>query len=69
MRQPYTLLFAALRQTASRCQAAVRHGILLLSLLLVGCIEPPLHLPAEDVLVDMPIVVTDMEVVWNINVD
>ena len=69
MRPHDSLLAAALRQMASRCRPAVRHGILLLSLLLVGCIEPPLHLPAEEVLVDMPIVVTDMEVVWNINVD
>ena len=69
MRPHDSLLAAALRQMASRCRAAVRHGILLLSLLLVGCIEPPLHLPAEEVLVDMPIVVTDMKVIWNINVD
>ena len=50
-------------------RAAVSRGILLLSLLLVGCIEPPLHLPADDVLVDMPIVVTDLEIVWNVDVD
>lgn len=36
---------------------------------LTGCIEPPLNLPAEEVVVDMPIVITDMEVVWNIDVD
>lgn len=69
MRPHDSLLAAALRQMASRCRAAVRHGILLLSLLLVGCIEPPLHLPAEEVLVDMPIVETNIEVIWNINVD
>lgn len=56
-------------QMCRNVRAAVSRGILLLSLLLVGCIEPPLHLPAEDVLVDMPIVVTDLEIVWNINVD
>lgn len=34
-----------------------------------SCIEPPLRLPAEEVMVDLPIVVTDMEVVWNVDVD
>lgn len=32
-------------------------------------IEPPLHLPAETVVVDLPIVITDLEVVWNLDVD
>lgn len=36
---------------------------------LSGCIEPPLHLPAEEVIVEMPFVITEMEVVWNLNVD
>lgn len=36
---------------------------------LQSCIEPPLKLPAQEVLVDMPIVVTDMEVVWNLDID
>ena len=35
----------------------------------VSCIEPPLHLPAEEVIVDMPIIITEMEVVWNLDVD
>lgn len=34
-----------------------------------SCIEPPLRLPAEEVLVDMPIVLADLDVVWNLNVD
>lgn len=34
-----------------------------------SCIEPPLKLPAEEVLVEMPIVITDIEVVWNVDVD
>lgn len=34
-----------------------------------SCIEPPLKLPAEDVLVDIPAIVTDMEVVWNLDID
>lgn len=34
-----------------------------------SCIEPPLVLPAEKVLVDPPLVVTDLEVVWNVDVD
>lgn len=32
-------------------------------------IEPPLHLPAETVVVDLPIVITDLEVVWGTDVD
>lgn len=34
-----------------------------------SCIEPPLRLPAEEVMVDLPIVVADLDVVWNLNVD
>lgn len=34
-----------------------------------SCIEPPLNLPAEEVLVDMPIIITEMEVVWSLDVD
>ena len=55
----------SLQRTASR-------SVLALVFVLVGmssCIEPPLHLPAEEVIVDMPVVVTDMQVVWNIDVD
>ena len=37
--------------------------------LLTSCIEPPLNLPAEEVIVDMPIVITDMEVVWGVDVN
>ena len=36
---------------------------------MVSCIEPELHLPADDVVVDMPIVIMDMEVVWDIDAD
>ena len=36
---------------------------------LVSCIEPPLRLPAEEVMVDLPIIVADLDVVWNLNVD
>lgn len=34
-----------------------------------SCIEPPLKLPAEEVMVEHPEVVTDLDVVWNIDVD
>lgn len=34
-----------------------------------SCIEPPLRLPAQEVIVDLPIVITEMEAVWDINVD
>lgn len=40
-----------------------------LTLLLGSCIEPPLHLPGEEVLIDAPVVLTEMEVVWNVDVD
>lgn len=35
----------------------------------VSCIEPPLKLPAEEVLVELPVVVTDLEIVWDVDVD
>ena len=35
----------------------------------VSCIQPILHLPAEEVIVDLPIVIADMEIVWNLDVD
>lgn len=35
----------------------------------VSCIEPPLHLPAEEVIVDMPLVQIDMDIVWNLDID
>lgn len=34
-----------------------------------SCIQPILHLPAEEVIVDLPIVIADMEIVWNLDVD
>lgn len=37
--------------------------------LLTSCIEPPLKLPAEEVLVEVPTVITDMEVVWSVDAD
>ena len=36
---------------------------------MTSCIEPPLKLPAEEVIVDMPTVITDIEVVWNLDID
>ena len=37
------------------------------SLSVTSCIEPPLKLPAEEVMVVLPIVITDLEVVWDID--
>lgn len=37
--------------------------------MITSCIEPKLKLPAEEVIVDMPIVITDMDVVWSIETD
>ena len=36
-----------------------------------SCIEPPLNLPAEELMIDMPAVLTEvkLDVVWNVNVD
>lgn len=42
---------------------------LLMAVLLTSCIEPPLKLPAQEVIVDMPIVITDLEVVWDIDTE
>lgn len=36
---------------------------------LASCIQPPLRLPAQDALLEFPIVQVDMEVVWNVDVD
>ena len=36
---------------------------------MTSCIEPPLVLPSEEVIIDLPIVVSEMEVVWNIETD
>ncbi len=38
-----------------------------LSLQLKSCIEPPLHLPGQEILTEVPIVETRLEVVWNVN--
>ena len=43
--------------------------ISLLLSLAVSCIEPPLHLPGQQLLVDMPVVETELSVVWSIDVD
>lgn len=36
---------------------------------LQSCIEPPLHLPAEEVIVEVPLVLVDLDVMWDIEVD
>jgi len=64
------------RQTARHVEPRIRRHAhllwctaLLLSSGVTSCIEPPLLLPGEEVMVDLPIVLTDMEVVWNVDVD
>ena len=48
----------------------VRCLILIMNCAVVtSCIEHPLKLPAEEVIVDMPTVITDIEVVWNLDID
>ena len=55
-------LFAALRTLLTvNCS--------LLTITFTSCIEPPLKLPAEEVIVDLPLILLDLEVVWDINVD
>ena len=36
---------------------------------ITSCIEPPLKLPAQEVLVDVPLVLVDLDVVWNLDID
>lgn len=43
--------------------------LLTLSALFTSCIEPPLKLPAEEVVVDFPAIITDIEVVWNLDTE
>ncbi len=40
-----------------------------LSLQLTSCIEPPLHLPGQEVVMDMPAVEVQLNVVWNVDAD
>lgn len=47
----------------------LRRSAFTLTLLAAGCIEPPLHLPVQEVMVNIPIVITELEVVWNIQTD
>lgn len=41
--------------------------VLLSAVILSSCIYPKLRLPAQEVIVDMPIVITDLELVWGID--
>lgn len=36
---------------------------------MTSCIEPPLKLPAQEVIVDMPMVLVDLDVVWHLDAD
>ena len=50
-------------------QTAAMAAIAAMLLALGSCIKPPLNLAAESVVIDLPIVDTELEVVWNINTD
>lgn len=53
-----------------RIYAQLLAALALLLGLNTSCIEPPLHLAEEeDVVIDLPIVQTEMEIVWNVDVD
>ena len=40
-----------------------------IGLLCTACIEPPLHLPGQEILTEMPAVQTELSVVWDVDVD
>lgn len=42
---------------------------LIIALLCTACIEPPLHLPGQEILTEMPAVETELSVVWDVDVD
>ncbi|MCQ2146181.1 MAG: hypothetical protein MJZ16_01550 [Bacteroidales bacterium] len=42
---------------------------LVVSFSIGSCIEPPLHLPGDEVLIDYPVVLTDINVVWDVDAD
>ncbi|MCR4765073.1 MAG: hypothetical protein K5856_02730 [Bacteroidaceae bacterium] len=44
-------------------------AVVLMAMLLKSCIEPPLHLPGQEILTEVPIVETKLEVVWNIETE
>ena len=50
-------------------QTAAMAAIAAMLLALGSCIKPPLNLAAESVVIDLPIVDTELEVVWNIDTD
>lgn len=43
--------------------------LILAAALVTSCIEPPLHLPGQQLLVDFPVVETELNVVWSIDAD
>lgn len=42
---------------------------LVVALLCTACIEPPLHLPGQEILTEIPAVQTELQVVWDVDVD
>ncbi len=43
--------------------------VMCVSMQVTSCIEPPLHLPGQEILTEVPIVETKLEVVWNVTTD
>lgn len=43
--------------------------LVLVSLQFTSCIEPPLKLPAQEVLIDMPTIITDIDVIWDLDTE
>ncbi|MCR4603538.1 MAG: hypothetical protein K5683_08425 [Prevotella sp.] len=43
--------------------------VMLVSVQVTSCIEPPLHLPGQQLLTEMPAVETRLNVVWNVDAD
>ncbi|MCR4918735.1 MAG: hypothetical protein K5928_02825 [Prevotella sp.] len=65
-------IIAGIRQCCHTIGCGRRFAMLrasLLAILVASCIEPPLHLPGQEVLTEMPVVETQLSVVWNVNAD
>lgn len=64
------VVFKRIRKGIRKVKKTIRLFSTLTTLLCVNaCIEPDLKLPAQNLIIDVPQVVTDMEIVWNIDVD
>ena len=72
MKMTYRNIIARLRNsfhgTCRGGQLFIRHSSFFI-LLLFSCIEPPLHLPGQELVAEMPAVEVQLSVVWNTDAD